>query len=63
MATQPVNEAIRDLEKSADLNDNRSVFRSRLLLDDDRSVRSADMAALYDDVGVPDAAATAPRAR
>ena len=50
-----LNEAIRDLEQSADLNDNRAVFRSRLQLDDDRSVRSANLAALYDDVGVPDA--------
>lgn len=50
-----LNEAIRDLEMSADLYDNRAIFRSRLLLDDDRSVRSADLAALYNDVGVPDA--------
>ena len=49
-----LNEAIRDLEKSADLNDNRAVFRSQLLLDQDRSVRSANLAALYDDAGLTD---------
>ena len=48
------NEAIRDLEKSSDLNDNRAAFRSRLLLDQDRAVRSANLAALYDDAGLPD---------
>src|SRR6185436_15480009 len=33
------NEAARELEQSAELNDNRRVFRSRLLLDQDRAVR------------------------
>ena len=32
------NEAIRDLEESKKLNDNRSVYRSQLLLDEDRAV-------------------------
>jgi Flp pilus assembly protein TadD len=50
-----LNEAVRDLEKSADLNDQRAPFRSRLLLDSDRAVRSANLAALYEDVGVPEA--------
>ena len=50
-----LNEAIRDLETSASLNDQRAVFRSHLLLDQDRSVRSANLAALYEDAGVPDA--------
>lgn len=47
-----VNEAVRDLEKSQDLNDNRSVFRSRLLLDQDQAVRSANLAAIYRDAGM-----------
>jgi predicted Zn-dependent protease len=47
-----INEAIRDLEASSDRNDNRAAFRSRLLLDADRSVRSANLAALYDDAGL-----------
>ncbi len=49
-----LNEAIRSLERSVDLNDNRAIFRSRLLLDEDRAVRSANLAALYDDVGLPE---------
>ncbi|MBI3881305.1 MAG: FecR domain-containing protein [Verrucomicrobia bacterium] len=49
-----LNEAVRDLERSADLNDNRSVFRSQLLLDRDRSVRSANLAAVYEDAGLGD---------
>ena len=47
-----INEGIRDLEKSQDLNDNRSVFRSRLLLDQDNAVRSANLAAIYRDAGM-----------
>jgi tetratricopeptide (TPR) repeat protein len=42
-----VNEAIRDLEKSQELNDNRRVYRSQFLLDQDRAVRSANLAAIY----------------
>ncbi|MCL4786609.1 MAG: FecR domain-containing protein [Verrucomicrobia bacterium] len=49
-----INEAIRDLETSAELNDHRAVFRSRLLLEEDRAVRSANLAALYEDAGLPD---------
>ncbi len=49
-----INEAIRDLEKSESLNDNRSVYRSQLLLDQDRALRSANLAALYRDAGMTD---------
>src|SRR6185503_11007461 len=49
-----VNEAVRDLEKSKELNDNRSIFRSRLLLDQDRAVRSANLASIYRDAGMFD---------
>lgn len=49
-----VNEAVRDLEHSQALNDHRSVYRSRLLLDQDRAVRSANLAALYRDAGMHD---------
>jgi outer membrane receptor protein involved in Fe transport/Flp pilus assembly protein TadD len=48
-----INEAIRDLEQSQALNDNRSVYRSRLLLDQDQAVRSANLAAMYNDAGMP----------
>lgn len=47
-----LNDAVRDLEKSVALNDNSSVFRSRLGLDRDRAIRSADLAAVYDAVGL-----------
>ncbi len=47
-----VNDGVKELEKSQDLNDNRSVFRSRLLLDQDRAVRSANLAKIYADAGM-----------
>ncbi|PWU18296.1 MAG: hypothetical protein C5B50_09485 [Verrucomicrobia bacterium] len=46
-----VNKAIRDLEKSKELNDNRRLFRSRQLLDQDQAVRSASLAHIYQDAG------------
>ncbi len=49
-----VNEAVRDLEHSVELNDNRSVYRSALLLDQDRAVRSANLANIYLDAGMLD---------
>ncbi len=49
-----INDAIGDLEKSQALNDNRSVYRSQLLLDQDRAVRSANLAAMYQDDGMDD---------
>ena len=49
-----INDAIRDLEKSEALNDNRSVYRSQLLLDQDRAVRSANLAGIYRDAGLAD---------
>ncbi len=50
--THQINDAVRDLERSTELNDNRSVFRSRLQLDHDRATRSADLAAIYDTAGL-----------
>ena len=50
--THQVNDAVRDLEHSVELNDNRSVFRSRLQLDRDHATRSADLAAIYDAAGL-----------
>lgn len=49
-----INESIRDLQRSIDLNDQRAIFRSRLLLDQDLSVRSANLAAIFDDAGLDD---------
>jgi tetratricopeptide (TPR) repeat protein len=51
-----INDGIRDLERSKELNDNRSVYRSGLLLDQDRAVRSANLASLYRDAGMSDVA-------
>jgi hypothetical protein len=49
-----INEAAEDLEKSKELNNNRSIFRSQLLLDQDQAVRSANLAAIYRDNGMFD---------
>jgi Flp pilus assembly protein TadD len=46
-----INPALRDLEESQKLNDNRQIFRSRLLLDEDQAVRSANLARVYQDIG------------
>lgn len=46
-----INQAVRDLEESQKLNDNRQLFRSRLLLDEDQAVRSANLARVYQDIG------------
>ncbi len=47
-----LNEGIHDLERSVALNDNRRVYRSQERLDEDRSLRSVDLARLYDDNGM-----------
>ena len=47
-----VNEAVDDLEHSVELNDNRAVFRSRLMLDQDLAVRSASLARIYQSAGL-----------
>ena len=44
-------EALRDLETSIALNDNRALYRSRLLLDEDRAARGVSLARIYDDLG------------
>jgi tetratricopeptide (TPR) repeat protein len=51
-----INEAIGDLEQSQELNENRSVYRSGLLLDQDRAVRSANLARIYGEAGLDDVA-------
>jgi len=51
---------VRDLEHSTELNDNRSIFRSRLQLDRDRAARSADLAAIYDAAGMTEVSDRAP---
>ena len=49
---QRINQAVEDLEKSQQLNENRRVYRSQLLLDQDRAVRGANLAAIYQDAGM-----------
>ncbi len=44
-------EALNDLQKSIELNDNRAVYRSRLLLDEDLAARSASLGRIYNDLG------------
>ncbi len=48
------NAAVRDLEQSKALNDHRSVYRSGLQLDQDRAMRSANLATTYRDAGLFD---------
>lgn len=44
-------EALYDLERSIALNDQRAVYRSRLLLDEDTAVRQANIAKIYSELG------------
>ena len=44
-------EALRDLQQSIELNDNRAVYRSRLLLDSDLAARSASLGRIFSDLG------------
>ena len=44
-------EALRDLETSITLNDNRAPYRSRLLLDQDLAVRQVSLARIYGNLG------------
>ena len=47
---RPVN-ALHEIQKAIELNDNRAVYRSRLLLDQDLAARTANVARIYDDLG------------
>ncbi len=44
-------EALTELRKSIELNNNRAVYRSRLLLDSDLAARSASQAIVYKELG------------
>lgn len=44
-------EALRDAQKAIELNNNRAIYRSRLLLDSDLAARSASLARIYSDLG------------
>ena len=44
-------EALHAMQRAIELNDNRAVYRSRLLLDADEAARSAAQARIYSDLG------------
>lgn len=52
-----IGEAVDELEKSVELNNNRAVYRSRLLLDQDRAVRNANLANIYQSARLTEVAA------
>ncbi len=47
-------EAIQEINKSIELNDNMAVFRTRLMLDRDLAVRNTDLARAYNQLGLGD---------
>ncbi len=47
-------EAIQEIDKSIELNDNTAVFRSRLMLDRDLAVRNTNLATAYNQLGMAD---------
>jgi Tfp pilus assembly protein PilF len=49
-------EALQDMQKAIELNDNRGVYRSKLLLDDDKAVRSTGLGRIYKELGFDDVA-------
>jgi tetratricopeptide (TPR) repeat protein/opacity protein-like surface antigen len=44
-------EALHNMQKAIELNDNRAVYRSKLMLDSDLAARSASRARIYSDLG------------
>ena len=44
-------EALQDIQKSIELNENRAVYRSQLLLDQDLAARSASQGQIYNNLG------------
>ncbi|MBL9139952.1 MAG: TonB-dependent receptor [Verrucomicrobiales bacterium] len=57
--THALNRSVLDLEESVARNDNRALFRSRLLLDTDRAMRQADLSLSYAETGLSEVAARA----
>ncbi len=55
-------EALQDLHESIERNENRAVYRSSLLLDQDQAARSASRARIYSDLGFDQLALTEARA-
>ncbi|WP_186289561.1 FecR domain-containing protein [Methylomonas koyamae] len=44
-------EALADMQQATRLNDNRAVYRSKLLLDEDLAAKSASLGRIYNDLG------------
>jgi len=44
-------EALHDMEKAIELNNNRAVYRSKLMLDSDLAARSSSLARIYNNLG------------
>jgi tetratricopeptide (TPR) repeat protein len=44
-------EAMQDIQKSIELNDNRAVYRSKLLMDSDLAARSASLGQIFNNLG------------
>jgi len=44
-------EALQNMQKAIELNDNQAVFRSKLLLDSDLAARSSSLARIYNNLG------------
>lgn len=44
-------EALHDMQKAIDLNEDRGVYRSKLMLDSDSAARSASLGRVYNDLG------------
>lgn len=51
-------EALHELHESVERNENRAVYRSQLLLDQDQAARSASRARIYSDLGFDELAVT-----
>jgi Tfp pilus assembly protein PilF len=49
-------EALHDMQKAIELNGNRGVYRSKLMLDRDNAVRAASLGRIYNDLGFEDIA-------
>ncbi len=49
-----INTAVRELEHSQTLNENRRLYRSRLLIEQDRAVRGVNLARVYEEAGMSD---------
>ena len=43
--------AVQNLQKSIELNENRAIYRSKLLLDEDLATRDTSLARVYEDLG------------